>query len=97
MATTIKGSISSKKTIGGSVGASPVTLNGSVEKAETTIVKELEFNNRFEFPNIGKSDITYIAIDENKVYRFDAQTSTYKCIGSDYNEVEVIQCKLKEE
>ena len=73
------------------------TVSGAISKAKSVLVKELEFNNRFEFPNIGKTDQTYVAVDENKMYRFDAQTSTYKCIGSDYNEVEVIQCKLKEE
>ena len=66
-------------------------VEGSVEKAENIYVKETEFNNRYEFPSIGKPNIIYVAKDENKTYRFDEESLTYYCIGSDYNEIEVIQ------
>jgi len=46
-------------------------LNGSVEKAKSIIVKEVEFNNRSEFPSKGYAKYLYIALDENKIYRWD--------------------------
>lgn len=67
------------------------TVSGGVSKAKSIIVKELTFNNRFEFPSIGRSDLMYVATDENRTYRFDEESLTYYCIGSDYNEIEVIQ------
>lgn len=66
-------------------------VEGIVEKADNIYVKETEFNNRYEFPSIGKPNIIYVAKDENKTYRFDEESLTYYCIGSDYNEIEVIQ------
>ena len=67
------------------------TVSGAVSKAKSVIVKELTFNSRFEFPSIGKKDMLYIATDENKLYFFNEDSLTYYCIGSDYNEIEVIQ------
>lgn len=77
-------------TVKGSVKAGGQILGG-VQKTASTIVKELTFNNRFEFPSIGRSDLMYVATDENRTYRFDEESLTYYCIGSDYNEIEVIQ------
>lgn len=77
-------------TVKGSVKANGQILGG-VQKTASTIVKELTFNNRFEFPSIGRSDLMYVATDENRTYRFDEESLTYYCIGSDYNEIEVIQ------
>lgn len=54
------------------------------------------FKNRYEFPNIGQKDVIYVAKDENAMYRFDTTQNIYVLIGTDYHEVESIQCKLKE-
>ena len=78
------------KCVSGSIGDNG-TVIGNVEKAENIYVKETEFNNRYEFPSIGKDNIIYVAKDENKTYRFNEDSLTYYCIGSDYNEIEVIQ------
>lgn len=83
MAIKVKGKISSGQAVRGNVG-----------KAETVIVQEVSFNTRFEFPSIGESEIMYVATDENKIYRFDENSLTYYCVGSDYNEIEVIQGTL---
>ena len=53
---------------------------------------DLVFNNRFEFPSVGQSNIIYIAIDENRVYRWDSKNMIYRIIGADWNEIEVIDC-----
>lgn len=80
-------------TVKGSVKANGQILGG-VQKTASTIVKELTFNNRFEFPSIGRSDLMYVATDENRTYRFDEESLTYYCIGSDYNEIKTIKCGL---
>lgn len=72
-------------------------VNGTVTKADSIYEKELEFANRFEFPAIGNSQMLYIAKNENAVYIFNCDTNTYVCIGRDYEQIEAIQCKLKEE
>ena len=78
------------KRVSGSISGSG-DIVGNVEKADNIYVKETEFNNRYEFPSIGKDNIIYVAKDENKTYRFDEDSLTYYCIGSDYNEIELIQ------
>lgn len=79
-----------KGTVNGNILAKG-TVGGAVSQAKSVIVKELTFNNRFEFPSIGKKDMLYIATDENKLYFFNEDSLTYYCIGSDYNEIEAIQ------
>ena len=72
-------------------------ISGDVSKAENIYVKEVSFGNRYEFPSIGKDNIIYIAKDERASYIFDSTQNTYHCIGRDYNEIDIIQCQLKEE
>ena len=55
---------------------------------------QVTFYNRFEFPNIGRSNTLYIAKDEHKCYVFDEENLVYRCVGSDYSEVKVIKCGL---
>lgn len=87
----VNGSVSSVgKRISGSIN-NLISVEGCVEKAENIYVRETEFNNRYEFPSIGKPNMIYVAKDENKTYRFNEDSLTYYCIGSDYNEIEVIQ------
>ena len=78
------------KRVSGSISGSG-DIVGNVEKADNIYVKETEFNNRYEFTSIGKPNMIYVAKDENKTYRFNEDSLTYYCIGSDYNEIEVIQ------
>lgn len=72
-------------------------ISGNVDKAENIYVKEIEFNNRYEFPSIGKENMIYVARDENALYIFDTTQNIYHCIGRDYNEIGSIQCQLKED
>lgn len=48
------------------------------------------FGKRPEFPSTGDSEKIYVAIDENRVYRFD--DTVYRIIGSDWNEITLIDC-----
>ena len=93
----VNGKVSAySKRISGNIGNNG-TVNGDIQKAENIYVKETEFNNRYEFPSIGKDNIIYIATDEKASYIFDTTQNIYHCIGRDYNEIGSIQCQLKEE
>lgn len=48
------------KRVSGSICNSS-TVIGNVEKAENIYVKEIDFNNRYEFPSIGKPNMVYVA------------------------------------
>ena len=84
----ISGIISAGAKISGNVSGSG-TIGGQIGKAQG--VRELVFKNRFEFPNIGKADMLYIALDEKAAYIFDGEQNVYRCIGRDYREIEIIQ------
>lgn len=93
----INGNVSSVgKRVSGTINSNGY-VEGSVEKAENVFVKELYFENRYNFPNIGKGNILYIATDEKASYIFDTTRNIYHCIGRDYNEISAIKCQLKEE
>ncbi len=81
------------KRVSGSISGNGA-VDGNVEKADNIYVKETEFKSRFEFPNIGKDNMIYVAKDEHKMYMFNSDTLNYEVIGSDYNEIEIIQGKL---
>ena len=90
--------ISGKVSVGGnsvfgSVNSSQ-DISGNVDKAENIYVKEIEFNNRYEFPSIGKENMIYVARDEHKMYIFNTATLAYEVVGSNYNEIEIIQGTL---
>lgn len=90
--------ISGKVSVGGySVSGSisdSQNISGNVDKAENIYVKEIEFNNRYEFPSIGKENMIYVAKDEHKMYIFNTATLAYEVVGSNYNEIEIIQGTL---
>ena len=92
----INGNVSSVgKRISGTINGNGY-VEGNVEKAENIFVKELYFENRYNFPNIGKDNIIYIATDEKASYIFDITQNIYHCIGREYNEISAIKCQLKE-
>lgn len=80
--------------INGKVSVGGKSIIGNVNKAENIYVKEIEFNNRYEFPSIGKENMIYVARDEHKMYIFNTATLAYEVVGSNYNEIEIIQGTL---
>ena len=66
-------------------------ISGNLQMAERVYEKEVEFNNRFEFPSIGMDNMLYAAKDEHKIYIFDPINLNYVVVGSDYSEIEMIQ------
>ena len=66
-------------------------MSGDLKMAERVYEKEVEFDNRFEFPSIGNDNMLYVAKDEHKIYIFDTNNLNYVVVGSDYSEIEMIQ------
>ena len=44
------------------------------------------------FPTVGKPGNIYIDTLTNKLYRWDDDTIKYYCVGSDYSEIDLIDC-----
>lgn len=61
-------------------------LNEASEENKNFIFRETYL----EFPNIGNSEKLYVDTTNNKTYRWDSKNLKYFCIGSDYNEIEII-------
>lgn len=55
-------------------------------------LEQIKFHTKFEFPNTGSSDLLYVATDENKIYRWDSTDLIYRVVGSDYNDIKLIDC-----
>lgn len=55
-------------------------------KQETIVTKDTIY----DFPSIGNENCIYIARTENKTYRWSEPDLLYYCIGSDYNNIEII-------
>lgn len=58
--------------------------------AALTHLEYLPFDSRFHFPNIGDAGVLYGDTTENKLYRYDPDDGKYYCVGSDYNDITVI-------
>ena len=57
-------------------------------KDSSDIVKP--YSSIYEFPGIGKEKILYIDLSTDTLYRWDDINVKYYCIGSDYNNIKVI-------
>lgn len=62
-------------------------ISGNIGKAQTVYVRELEFDTRFNFPNIGDEKTLYIATDENRLYRWFSEESRYVPLNGDSQNV----------
>lgn len=65
-------------------------FNGEwVELNESPIVTK---NTIYSFPTIGDAYHIYVATKTNRTYRWDDENTKYYCVGSDYDEINVINC-----
>ena len=69
----------------------------AVTAAAGTADRQLIFNTRGEFPNIGRTNTLYIATDENRCYYFAPGRNIYVCVGSNTESVKEIVCRLRED
>lgn len=49
-----------------------------------------QFENYLAFPTSGNENICYVDKKTNKFYRWDSKELKYYCIGSDYNQIELV-------
>lgn len=73
----------------GSVVSSAVIyeLNDKVESASN---KVQTYNTLANFPTTGDKNTIYIETETNKAYRWDDENIRFYCIGSDYNQIDII-------
>lgn len=66
-----------------------VVLTGDLTLEQLGISKII-FDYSNQLPSIGDSKCLYIATKENKIYIWDKDKGKYNIIGSDYNEIDII-------
>lgn len=66
------------------------SVGGNVKAAQRVYVKELVFENRFEFPSVGEANKLYIAKDENSIYRWDEDEMVYTALGLQTEDIKLI-------
>lgn len=64
------------------------TVSGAVSQAKSVIVKEIEFEKKAEFPTRGYHKYLYIALDEDKIYRWDNEKG-YVILGSEIDDQKI--------
>lgn len=52
-----------------------------------------QYNSKNDFPNIGTEKTIYVDKTANKSYRFDVSTNIYIIVGSDYEDIVIINCQ----
>lgn len=55
---------------------------------ESSVVHE--YKNLYEFPTVGIKNNLYIDSENNKSYRWDENSLKYICIGSNYEDIKII-------
>lgn len=64
-----------------------------VDNEKSTIevrLKSQQYGSIYEFPNRGNEGVLYTDTTENKAYRWDELAKKYYCVGSDYNQIKII-------
>lgn len=67
-------------------------LNERMYKIEQTTASIEQYVNKSYFPNVGKESTIYVDAENNTLYRFDTDTKTYYCVGSNYKDIKIINC-----
>ena len=78
----VRGSTNGSQIVDGLVNSNPANTYST----SPVVTKET----RFDFPTIGSSEAIYVATSENKTYRFDEANLKYYVIGSDYDDIKII-------
>ena len=81
-----------------------INADKEIEEAYPTVIQDYEkrlqslegqshieqFENYLAFPTSGNENICYVDKKDNKLYRWDSKDLKYYCIGSDYNQIEIV-------
>lgn len=62
-------------------------LKKYIDESSNVIKK---YNSIYEFPGVGEEGILYLNTSTNSIYRWDDDNIKYYCVGSDYNNIEII-------
>ena len=63
-------------------------LKEYISSSSNLIVQQ--YDSLYKFPNVGKESVLYIDKETNRSYRWDDTNLKYYFVGSDYEEIEVI-------
>ena len=69
-----------------------VDLNERMYHIEQTTASIEQFVNKSYFPNVGKESTIYVDAENNTLYRYDTNTKTYYIVGSNYEDIKIINC-----
>ena len=72
--------------------ASLKTLESFLTKNKDIFIQKNAYDGILNFPAVGKDGNIYIDRLTNKTYRWDDKDIKYYCIGSDYSEIDLIDC-----
>ena len=88
----ITGNISTEEGLEGELSPGIYEYYTRKESRELFATKDVvsTYVTHYEFPNRGREAAIYIATEENKVYRWNPDTASYFCIGSDYSDIKMI-------
>ena len=50
----------------------------------------ISYETHYEFPNVGRDNVGYVATAENRLYRWNSTDQRYYCIGSDIHDIKEI-------
>ena len=67
-----------------------IRINGEIYGGKKEVYM---FNSIYEFPVVGQEDTLYVDESDNMTYRWDSHN--YKCVGSDWREIELIDANAK--
>ncbi len=65
-------------------------LNERMWRVENSAAAILQYPDKLHFPNIGQGNTIYVDAANNKAYRFDIDDNTYYVIGSNYEDIKII-------
>ena len=69
--------------------ATETTVDNQARTIEVKL-KPQQYASKYAFPNRGNSAVVYIDTKENASYRWDEESGTYVCIGTDYHQIKII-------
>lgn len=69
-----------------------VDLSERMYHIEQTTASIEQYINKSYFPNMGKESTIYVDAENNTLYRFDTNAKTYYIVGSNYEDIKIINC-----
>lgn len=67
-------------------------IQDEIENVKDSVV--LEYESSLNFPVTGKTNTLYIDTTNNKSYRWDDDNTKYYVVGSDYNDISLIDANF---